>query len=94
MNHIPYRYECALTLDEVTLYPDFTILHPDTSEIFYWEHFGMMQNTDYQRTAFHKMKFYGEHGIYPFDRLITTYESETLPLDSEKIQKIIEYYFL
>ena len=39
---IPFRYECALQLGETTLYPDFTILHPKTGEIFYWEHFGMM----------------------------------------------------
>lgn len=30
LNHIPYRYECALQLGDVTLYPDFTIMHPQT----------------------------------------------------------------
>ena len=39
-NHIPYRYEAALALNELTVYPDFTILHPTTQQFFYWEHFG------------------------------------------------------
>lgn len=94
MNHIPYRYECQLVLGDVSLHPDFTILHPTTFEIYYWEHFGMMDNPAYRESTFQKMKLYGEHQIYPADRLITTYESESLPLDSEKIQQLIEQYFL
>ena len=39
-NKIPFRYECALTLGDIKFYPDFTILHPKTDRIFYWEHFG------------------------------------------------------
>ena len=94
MNRIPYHYECELTLGDISLHPDFTILHPATSELFYWEHFGMMHNSVYRENTFQKLKLYSEHQIYPTDRLIATYESETLPLDSEKIQKIIEQYFL
>ena len=43
---IPYRYECELKLGSITLFPDFTIRHPETGEIFYWEHFGMMDKPD------------------------------------------------
>ena len=50
-NQIPYRYEAALPLKEFTAYPDFTILHPVTNKIFYWEHFGMMDNAPYCDTA-------------------------------------------
>ena len=46
-NHIPYRYEAALALNELTVYPDFTILHPTTQQFFYWEHFGMMDKNNY-----------------------------------------------
>ena len=94
MNHIPYRYECELTFGDVSLHPDFTILHPVTFEIFYWEHFGMMDVPAYRESTYQKLRLYGEHHIYPGDRLITTYESETSPLDSEKIQKIIAQNFL
>lgn len=40
--HLPYRYECALFIDNKIFYPDFTIKHPSTGKIYYWEHFGMM----------------------------------------------------
>lgn len=94
MNHIPYRYECELLLGEVSLFPDFTILHPVTHEVFYWEHFGLMNNPDYRNNASQKLRLYLENQIYPSERLITTFESDTLPLDSGKIQHLIEQYFL
>lgn len=43
-NHIPFHYESALVLGNSTIYPDFTILHPKTGKIFYWEHFGFMDD--------------------------------------------------
>ena len=36
--NIPFRYECALTLGNTTVYPDFTIMHPNTGELIYREH--------------------------------------------------------
>lgn len=94
MNHIPYRYECELVLGDTTLYPDFTILHPETQEIYYWEHFGMMHQTAYRENTVQKLRLYGEYEIFPFHQLITTYESESVALDSEMIQRIIDMYFL
>lgn len=94
MNHIPYRYECELILGEISLYPDFTILHPITHELYYWEHFGLMHNPDYRNNTSQKLKLYIENRIYPSERLITTFESDSLPLDSERIQSLIEQYFL
>ncbi len=94
MNHIPYRYECELILGEISLYPDFTILHPITHELYYWEHFGLMHNPDYRNNTSQKLKLYIENRIYPSEHLITTFESDSLPLDSERIQSLIEQYFL
>lgn len=94
MNHIPYRYECELVLGDAILYPDFTILHPDTLDVYYWEHFGMMHQVSYRETTWQKLRLFGEYHIYPFHQLITTYESEELSLDSELIQKIIDMCFL
>lgn len=92
MNHIPYRYECELELGEVVLYPDFTILHPETLEVYYWEHFGMMSQAVYREKTAHKLRLYGEYQIYPFHQLITTYESDSVSLDSELIQKMIAMF--
>lgn len=94
IHQIPFRYECALPLDHATYYPDFTILHPQTKQLFYWEHFGMMDYSDYSQKAFSKLQVYADHGIIPSINLITTYETKETPLHSELIEKIIKHYFL
>ena len=93
-NHIPFRYECALYLDNVPFYPDFTIRHPQTGALFYWEHFGMMDDPSYCKSAASKLQTYIAHGMIPSIQLITTYETKQNPLTTEMIQKIIEHYFL
>lgn len=94
MNKIPFRYECALVLDETTLFPDFTIRHPLTGKIFYWEHFGLMDNSTYSRNVFTKLQLYASHQIIPGIQLITTYETKEHPLNMDTVQKTIEHYFL
>lgn len=93
-NHIPYRYEAVLQLNEFTAYPDFTILHPATQQVFYWEHFGMMDKSTYCDAACNKLKSYCYNGIYPSMQLITTYETGKVPIRSEQVQQIITQYFL
>lgn len=93
-NHIPYRYEAALPLKEFTAYPDFTILHPVANKIFYWEHFGMMDNASYCDTACNKLKTYCYNGIFPSMQLITTYETSKCPISTDQVQQIITQYFL
>lgn len=91
---IPFRYECKLTLGKSTLYPDFTILHPKTKQIYYWEHFGFMDDSVYSKNAASKIHTYVSHAIIPSINLITTYETKEYPLCGEMIEKIIRYYFL
>lgn len=93
-NGIPYRYEAALILNEITIYPDFTILHPTSQQLFYWEHFGMMDKNNYCDAACNKLKSYCYNGIYPSMQLITTYETGKVPIRSEQVQQIISQYFL
>lgn len=94
VHKIPFRYECALTLGETTLYPDFTIRHPKTGEVYYWEHFGLMDNPAYSKNAYTKLQLYTNHGIIPSIQLITTYETKEHPLTAETIESIVENYFL
>lgn len=94
LHNIPFRYECALELEGTTLYPDFTLRHPQTGEYFYWEHFGLMDNVTYIDNACSKLRLYASHGIIPGIHLITTYETRDYPLSTEAIEKLIEYYFL
>ena len=93
MNHVPFRYECALHLGDFTAFPDFTIMHPFTKQIYYWEHFGMMDNPEYVDMTCKKIKTYSEYGIVPSINLITTYETMTNPLDYEVLDNLIQFYF-
>lgn len=93
-NKIPFRYENPLYFGRVVIYPDFTIRHPKTGEFFFWEHFGMMDDTKYASNACGKLQLYISNGIIPSINLITTYETREQPLTSEMVQNIIEYYFL
>lgn len=91
---IPFRYEAKLVINDVTLYPDFLIRHPQTAEYYYWEHFGMMDNVEYSNNVCEKLKLYCSNGIYPSINLITTYETKKNPLSVETVQNLINSYFL
>ncbi len=94
LNNIPYRYEQALHLGKHTYYPDFTIRHPATGTIYYWEHFGKMDDPDYQNQVHKKLYIYSQHKIYFSMQLITTTESKDVPLTTQKIQSKINEYFV
>ncbi len=91
---IPFRYECKLVLGEITLFPDFTILHPKSKKIIYWEHFGMMDNTTYADNTFHKLRTYLANGYIPNVNLLTTYETKSQPLTYDQIEGIIHSFLL
>ncbi len=93
-NKIPFRYECALQLGETTIFPDFTIRHPQTGEIYYWEHFGLMDDPHYYKNAYAKLQLYTSYKIIPTIQLITTYETKENPMNAEDVEKIVEHYFL
>lgn len=78
-NAIPYRYECELILNGIKFYPDFTLKHPVTGDIIYWEHLGMMDNNDYAKKAFSKLQTYQANHIIPGENLILTFESRNNP---------------
>lgn len=90
---IPFRYENQLVLDGIVMYPDFTIRHPKTGEYYYWEHFGMMDNSEYASHACRKIKTYCDNGIIPSINLIMTYETSACPIGMERIEQVAEYYF-
>ncbi|MFA5634783.1 MAG: hypothetical protein WC977_02650 [Anaerovoracaceae bacterium] len=93
-NKIPFRYEAVLSIDEKTYYPDFTILRPRDKKILYWEHFGMMDDEEYALRAEHKLAMYRKNSIFPWNQLISTYETAKTPLDAQDIQSIIKAFLL
>lgn len=92
INKIPFRYECALELDGITLFPDFTIRHPETGEFLYWEHFGMMDTPSYFKNAYDKLQLYASYGIIPTINMIVTIETKDMPLGVDTIEKRINEY--
>ena len=93
LNNIPFRYEQALHLGKRTYYPDFTIRHPVTGEIYYWEHLGRMDDPAYLDNAHKKLYVYAQHQILLSTQLIVTTESKSVPLTTQKIQSTINAYF-
>ena len=92
MRKIPFRYECALHLGDNTFYPDFTIKHPQTGKIYYWEHFGQMDNPSYYNGVYPKLLTYTSYGIVPGVNLITTFETKEQPLEISLIENVMDYY--
>lgn len=94
-NNIIYKYEKPLFLKGYgTVYPDFTFLSRKTGEEIYWEHEGMMDKSDYAKTAVKKLESYQKNGIYLGERLIATFETEQTLLNSQIIEQLVKKYLL
>lgn len=93
-NNIPFRYENLLSIDNITIAPDFTILHPITNKIYYWEHFGLLDNETYLENFAAKIKTYAKANIILGDNLIATFETSENPLSYNTISNIIEQYMI
>ncbi len=91
---IPYHYEKPLTLKGGKVrYPDFTLLKVSTKEEFYFEHFGLMGNSEYVNENLEKLNEYRDNGIYPGKNLLFSYESEVCPLDIQGIRNMLKDIF-
>ncbi|QDW73257.1 hypothetical protein FND36_03930 [Lachnospiraceae bacterium KGMB03038] len=92
-NGIPYKYECPLLLKGFGIvHPDFTFFSRKTRQEIYWEHDGRMDDPVYARNAVRKIHAYEENDIYPGERLILTFETEKIVLDTKLIEKLIRRY--
>ena len=92
---IPYLNEKPLyyAKNKPPIFPDLTLMHPLTLEIWYWEHFGMMGDPIYAPSMCKKQEIYMSMGITPGHGLICTYECEGAPLSSVMVDKIIKFFF-
>lgn len=79
--NIPYKYECPLKLENIIVYPDFTILDVKERREKYLEHLGMMGDIDYVNNMMLKISTYERNNIFLGDRLICTFESAKHPLN-------------
>lgn len=74
-------------------YPDFTIVFPDGTEI-YWELCGMFELAGYRSRQYKRFCDYYDNGIYMPKNLIVTMEAKDKPLDLQAVRQIIESQIL
>ena len=91
---IPYVYECPLTVNGRTIYPDFTILNVRTREVWYWEHRGRMDKEDYIDDILRKSRDYANAGIFPGYKLVFTEETANYPLRNKDVEAMARTLFL
>ena len=92
---IPYRYECALSLDgNIVLHPDFTLLNTAHRRIMYHEHLGRLDKPGYLEDQMWKFKVCQKNGIFIGKNLIITAETEDHPFDQELFRKSVKDIFL
>ena len=90
---IPYKYECPIKLyNGEVIHPDFTILDVKNRRVFYYEHFGKMDDYDYFVRFVNRMIKFEKSGIYPGKNLIMTFESSQATINSQAVEKVLKKY--
>ncbi len=93
--NVPYCYEKPLRLKGMgRVYPDFRCLNVRTRKEFIWEHFGMMDNSEYATKAVKKEIVYEENGFCHDVNLIITKETRESPLDAKRVVEKIKRFLL
>lgn len=89
--NISYGYEISCVAN---FRPDFTVVNPVIGKVFYWEHFGMMDNPEYLSNCINKLQRYSCAGFVPGKNLIVTFESTNMPLNIDYIKSVIKEYLI
>ncbi|MBO7407401.1 MAG: hypothetical protein J6V14_07190 [Clostridia bacterium] len=86
---VNYKYEHPLSLGWNTIYPDFTILDVRQRKVFYWEHFGKIDEQDYAINAVKRIGAYSAAGLDVVNKLIITWETELHPLSPDTVRQVM-----
>ena len=62
--------------------------------LFYFEHFGMMDDPEYSGKAVLKLQTYARNHIYPGKQLLMSFETSKTPLDISYIEKMLNEFIL
>ncbi|MFM1538834.1 hypothetical protein [Helcococcus bovis] len=89
---IPYKYECPLKIGSNILHPDFTFYNPETDEEIYWEHLGMIDNTDYLNNSIDRLQLFSSYNIVVNENLIISYETLDRPLNMKYVDYLISKF--
>ena len=91
---LTFRSDCPTGIPGLYRVPDFTILRKRDSKIIYWEHMGMMYDSDSRIDNKRKLEEYEEAGIVPWDNLVLTYDTPSGGLRGELIEAMIHGWLL
>lgn len=95
MMQIPYIYELPLYLEGYGyIKPDFTVLNRKNRKMYYWEHFGLMDQADYCEKAILKLELFERNHIFQGKNLIVTYETNKHPLNTRIVGELITEFLL
>ena len=86
---IEVHYEQVQYINGIMIAPDFTF-EGDDGRPFYWEHVGLLDQPDYARRNYDKLKRYYNAGLVPGDNLILSFEKHG-KISIKQIDAIIEY---
>ena len=91
--NIPYRYE-SLAHPDLPFRPDFTVRRPRDGKILFWEHLGLVNDSDYMDSNKSKFTAYETVGIVPWDNLIVTYDQADGGINEKLIDAMIHGWLL
>lgn len=91
---IPFRYEAEFNIPDIPYVPDFMIKRPRDGKIFYWEHFGDVNDEDYMKRNEIKLEVYERYGIVPWDNLIITYDTIDGGVNTPLIEAMIHAWLI
>lgn len=92
---IPYQYEPSIMMKSgKVLCPDFVALNVSARKTYYWEHLGLLDNTDYVEHNLNKIDLYEKNGIFVGEKLIISTESGRSPIDVKIIDEKIKKYLV
>ena len=90
--NVPYIYEPICEINRSGLHPDFVLLNKRTRQTFFYEHFGMMDNSEYATAATKKIQKYRKMGFEYGKNFIFTFETQSEGLNTESINYMINEY--
>ena len=92
---VPYRYEYPVTLNNgAIIYPDFYCLNVRKRHPVIYEHFGLMDVSDYVSNVILKLYSFESNGLRLGEDYIFTMETSAHPLSTKMVNEMICKYFL
>ena len=91
---VHYRYEYPVVIRGVgTIFSDFTLLDLSERANITLEHFGLMDDPEYVKSALWKIDTFGKNGFEPGWDILFTFESREHPIDMKHFEKLITSRF-